>query len=248
MKAAPSHFPLPTHLPHGWQQCTACDSLMFVTLYGAQLEVAQMIQQCNNPYRREVQQRGAKQGDSSLPLLLLLAAQFSFSLSARGSTNLPTASLKRRTARPDATWKGKKKKKPDQNFTLFCLSLKAAIRSASLVYLSPVQHNSQRILTPEDSEPDLRTQPNHVPAVLSPALLHTFSLSKADTEGSPWFRTSTGNVGICNKHFDFTGPWHRDGTCPTLQSSAKVEQGLQKRFSFPLSEISSCPSAHLSVW
>lgn len=51
---------------------------MFVTLFGAQLEVVQMLQQCNNPYRREVEQRGAKEGDSSRLLLLLpLGAQSS---------------------------------------------------------------------------------------------------------------------------------------------------------------------------
>lgn len=109
---------------------------------------------------------------------------------ARGSTNLPTATLKRQAARVDATWK--EKTKPDQNFTPFCLSLKAVMRSASLISLSSVQHNSQTILTPEDSESDLRTQPNHVCAVLSPALPHTFSLSKADTEGFLWFRMRTG--------------------------------------------------------
>lgn len=167
---------------------------------------------------------------------------------ARGSTNLSTATLKRQAARADATWKGKKKTNQTKYFTPFCLSPKAAMRSASLISLSPVQHNSETIITPEDSEPDLRTQPNHICALLSPALLHTFSLSKANTEGFPCFRMSTGNVGICNKHFDFTGPWHRDGTCPTLLSSAKVEQGIQRRFSFPWSEISSCPRAHLSVW
>lgn len=59
------------------------------------------------------------------------------------------------------------------------------MRSALLIFLSPVQHNSQTILTPEDSEPDLKTQPNHVHSLLSPALLHTFSPSKADTEGRP---------------------------------------------------------------
>lgn len=106
---------------------------------------------------------------------------------AKESRSLPTATLKKQAAKADAMWKGKKKTKPDQNFIPFCLSLKAAMRSASLISLFPVQHNSQTILTPEDSEPDLRTQPNHVPALLSPDLLHIcFPFPRLTlSEGSP---------------------------------------------------------------
>lgn len=136
-----------------------------------------MLQQCNNPYRREVQQRQTRQDDG----LLLLVAQSSWSL-CRGKYQTAHSACSGETGCQSRCYLERKEKKHTKTKPHpFCLSLKVGMRSASLMFfsLSSVQHHSQT--SPHPRGRLLRSQDTDKSYACPAQVCHVLSLSKAHT-------------------------------------------------------------------
>ena len=164
-----------------------------------------MLQQCNNPYRREVQQRGTKHDDS----LLLLVAQSSWNL-CRGKYQTAHSACSGETgcqSRCDLERKQKNHTKTKLHPLLPVPESRHEICFTHLLF--PLLSS-----TPLTNKPSLQrtvtqisgcTQIICLPCSAQFSCTHAFPFQPL-SDGSPQLRISTEEVGICNKHSDSTGP------------------------------------------